>query len=130
MVLNARTDRYRCREVKPPAALLDETLQRGQAFLNLGATAFPSPAAPTPTPSPRWPSSSDPGGTAGDRQQPGPHPGNWLRLGVARLFHGGSATHRHTLAALTGLAASLRDNTSIDNYMPSDRQSPAWCKPL
>jgi len=48
LVLNARTDRYLQPEGRPPAALLDETLQRGQAFLDAGADCVFVPGCTDP----------------------------------------------------------------------------------
>jgi len=114
LVLNARTDRYLLPGGQPPAALLDETLQRGRAFLHAGADCVFVPGCTDP----------DAISTLADQFGPGrlsllavpglPPPGQLLRLGVARLSHG-PAPHRHALAALTDLAAGLQATTTINN---------------
>ncbi len=111
LVLNARTDRYLQPEGRPPAALLDETLQRGQAFLDAGADCVFVPGCTDPNAI----------ATLADRFGPGrlsllavpglPPPGQLVRLGVARLSHG-PAPHRR---ALTDLAAGLQANMTIDD---------------
>jgi len=110
LVLNARTDRYLHPQGQPPAALLDETLQRGHAFLDAGADCVFVPGCTDPAAI----------ATLADRFGPGrlsllavpglPPPEQLLRLGVARLSHG-PAPHRHALAALTDLAAGLQATT-------------------
>jgi 2-methylisocitrate lyase-like PEP mutase family enzyme len=110
LVLNARTDRYLHPQGQPPAALLDETLQRGHAFLNAGADCVFVPGCTDPAAI----------ATLADRFGPGrlsllavpglPPPEQLLRLGVARLSHG-PAPHQHALAALTDLAAGLQATT-------------------
>ena len=110
LVLNARTDRYLHPQGQPPTALLEEALQRGQAFLDAGADCVFVPGCTDPAAI----------ATLGDRFGPGrlsllavpglPPSEQLLRLGVARLSHG-PAPHRHALAALTDLAAGLQATT-------------------
>lgn len=106
LVLNARTDRYLRKGDRPPAALLDETLQRGSAFLAAGADCVFVPGCTDP----------EAIGALADRFGPGrlsllagpdlPAPTELRRLGVARLSYG-PAPHRHALAALAELASRL-----------------------
>ncbi len=114
LVLNARTDRYLQPEGRPPAALLDETLQRGREFLDAGADCVFVPGCTDPDAI-----STLAEGFGRGRLSllavPGlPPPGQLLRLGVSRLSHG-PAPHRHALVALTELAAGLQATTTIDN---------------
>ncbi len=110
LVLNARTDRYLQPQGQLPAALLEDALQRGQAFLDAGADCVFVPGCTNP----------EAIATLVDRFGPGRlsllavpgllPPEQLRRLGVARLSHG-PAPHRHALAALTDLAAGLQATT-------------------
>jgi len=77
LVLNARTDRYLQPQGRPPAALLNETLQRGQAFLDAGADCVFAPGCTDPDAISTPPTVSARDDSACSPSPVCPLPGNW-----------------------------------------------------